>query len=54
MNTTGTVMKDSIYDFLIPVSTCDENLVEPSAYYKSLEKKSFDITPKNDDVGHRD
>jgi hypothetical protein len=50
LNTSGTEMKDAIYDFLIPVSTCDENEPEASAYYKSLQQKSMNLTALNDDV----
>lgn len=33
-------MDDAIYDYLLPLSTCDEDLPEPSPYYKALQEKS--------------
>lgn len=34
LNTTGEKMDDRIYDYILPLSSCDENESEPSAYYK--------------------
>ena len=37
-------MDDAIYDYLLPLSSCDEDLPKPSPYYKALQERSQNMS----------